>query len=289
MTPTETIKLRTDTVEQLVELLESDLFTSEHPHPMPKDRREVLADQLRGQIDRPDAIALCGLPGAGKTHVAEKLGEVYDAPVVSMGDAIRREFCRRTYGDERHAELESTNLDSSGLSKFAASWRDEAPEEIPEKVADIAENYFYGTGRHAPKQSDLIIIDGVRSPTDYEVLTDYFDEFYLLEVTAPFYTRLGRLNDRGREGEDEFDAVDLAERDERERTDLGYDDLIDSERRSIQLTNEGGEGLLRAQLSNIVQNNLPFGVDDAQEILSPVGSSSSDSDHPLPGHGLRTE
>jgi hypothetical protein len=188
-----------------------------------------------------------------------------------MGDAIREEYASRNGVEPK------SGFDSDALGEFAASWRDEASHEIPETVADIASRYYRGLGKYQPEQSDLLIIDGVRSPTDFEVLNGYFDEFYLIDVDASFYTRLDRLRDRGRDSEDEFDAVDLAERDQRERNDLDYGDLIEQERPHLQLENPRGEGRLRPILSNIVKNNLPFETADDEPLLTVVGGKPIDT------------
>jgi dephospho-CoA kinase len=152
------------------------------------------------------AVAFCGLPGSGKTHAAEFLAEQFsDVEKISMGDAIRENASDRVRGS------------SKLLGEFAAEKRERDAEIIPGWVTDIAEK----------RDVDTFAIDGVRSPTDYEVLDDHFDEFYLVRVWAPFYERLRRLTDRGREGEDEFDAHDLVDRDMNEFENLGYQDLLD--------------------------------------------------------------
>lgn len=242
MPSTEQLELRTDTVEQLIELLKLEEFRGNPP--MNRDRRQAVADRLERQTSRPDAVAFCGLPGAGKSYTAEKAADVYDAPVVSMGDAIREQY------QEQHGEVNN----STDLGEFAAQWRADDPEGIPEKVVEIAEHKFRQLG------NDLIIIDGVRSTTDYEVLKDYFDDFYLIEVEAEFYTRLSRLQKRGREGEAAFTAIDLAERDEREREELGFGELCEYSCPDMTVKNGTGPDKLSIRLSEVVENNLPFDI-----------------------------
>lgn len=242
------IELRRDTVEELVDLLKDPGAFNGHNPPMPTDRRKAVADRLEDQITAPDAIALCGLPGAGKTHVSKILSEVYDAPAVSMGDAIREEYETKNGGD----------YTSEDLGNFAGSWRADAPEEIPEKVVELADRYYRGVGKCKANQSDLIIIDGVRSVTDFEVLNDYFDNFYLLEVKSNFYERLHRVQERGRDGEENFNPVQLAERDMNEIDNLGFRELVDGDYIDITVKNGTGEQMLEINLTNIIMNNLPF-------------------------------
>ena len=242
---TTTLELRTDSVEQLIDALEIENAPN-LSQIISRDRRRAVADRLRKQMLTQDAVALCGLPGAGKSHVADELATVYGASVVSMGDAIRAEFKDRNGREHR---------DSNELGNFAAEWREEAAEEIPEKVAELAGE----TG------AELVIIDGVRSETDYGVLNEYFDNFYLIDIQAEFYERLDRLKDRGREGEEEFDAVDLAKRGKRERQELGYDALLAADRHDLTLQN-GKHSTVAVNLSNIVENILPFEIQDGRPL-----------------------
>lgn len=182
------------------------------------------------------AIALCGLPGAGKSKAAEQFAQMFNSGVVSMGDAIRRQYRDETGSDPNSEEL----------AEFAAMWRENAPAEIPETVCEIAQGIV----------GDPVVIDGVRSTTDYEVLSEQFAEFYLVQIKASFYTRLDRLTGRGREGEDEFDAVDLAERDMNEHNNLGFLKLKDGFPDTV-IYNDGSLSLLRSTLTNVAERS-PF-------------------------------
>jgi dephospho-CoA kinase len=147
-------------------------------------------------------------------------------------------------------------IPSDKLAQFAADWREEDPEAIPEKVVEMVED---------GGDDELVIIEGVRSRTDYDVLSEYFDDFYLLQVKAPFYTRIGRLQERGREGEEKFTAVDLAERDENELYNLGFDALRESDAIDIDFRNDSSLKNLTINLSDICENNLPFEIQDGTE------------------------
>jgi dephospho-CoA kinase len=251
MPETQTVELRTASVEQLIGLLRTQNLGINN---LPVDRRETIATRLEEQIgNSPNAIALCGLPGAGKSFVSDKLSQVYDAPVISMGDAIRQEHKEQFI---EGGPIDFDQLSSSVLGEFAADWRDRAPEEIPKKTASIAES----------KNSDLVIIDGVRSTTDVGVLKSRFDNFHLIEVTTPFYERLDRLTERGREGEESFDASDLAKRDLRELDELGFRETANQGHIDLIINNGKKDQRLPITLSAIVENNLPYEVEDGQPL-----------------------
>lgn len=184
-------------------------------NPTPATIAAFIAQQV--QTDR-YAIGFCGLPGAGKSKVIDMAADLIDCETISMGDAIRREFVRLELGEDPD-DYDGVAVTSDALGEFAAGWRDGDPEGIPQAVTDLA----------AESDATYFLIDGVRSPTDYEVLRSFFTDFTLVQVTAPFYTRLDRLVERGREGEAKFTPTDLAERDERELHDLGFGALLDYE------------------------------------------------------------
>lgn len=193
------------------------------------------------------AIAFCGLPGAGKSLASEVASRAFDIPAVSMGDAIRRNAPSSVRGS------------SEKLGEYAAEVRGEDPTTIPEWTYEEAQTY----------DDSLIVVEGVRSTTDYEVLADRFEEFYLIEIQAPFYTRLERLNQRGREGEDEFDAHDLVDRDDNEVENLGFGDLKASEYIDLTLNNSGTKTGFKQRLGMAFYNNLPYTVMNPGEVGIP--------------------
>ena len=254
MPETQTVELRTDMIKEMIDLLKNPGEFNSHKPPMTRKHRMTVAKRLVEQTENPpNAIALCGLPGAGKSFVSDKLSQVYDAPVISMGDAIRQEYEKWFVqgGPKDYNEVTSPEL-----GEFAAEWRNQAPEEIPEKTVSIAES----------KNSDLVIIDGVRSTTDVGVLKSRFSAFHLIEVTTPFYERLNRLTERGREGESSFDAVDLAERDLRELDELGFRETGAQGHIDLRINNGRKDQKLPITLSAIVENNLPYEVEDGRPL-----------------------
>lgn len=222
---------------------------------MTQDRRMAVADRLQRSLPSTDAIALCGLPGSGKSYTAEKLSTVYDAPIVSMGDAIRHEYKERNWMGMVESNIPDS-IPSDELGEFAAEWRDNAPEQIPQKTFEIADDL----------DSDLVIIDGLRSMTDYNVLQSNFHNFHLIEVKTPFYERLDRLQDRGREGESSFESTELKQRDKREMYELGFSEVKKNNVIDLDIRNEKQSPRLPILLSQIVENNLPYEIENGQPL-----------------------
>lgn len=252
-----TITLHNESLNRVVEILREYSGRTGNPTPrtiantIDAQRREVVGDLHPNRSNQTqDAIALMGLPGAGKSYVAEILGEVYDAPVISMGDAIRDHY--------------DGEQDSVSLGRYAATVRRKYPAAIPGWTVELIED----------TESELVIIDGVRSVTDVEVLEEAMDQFYLVNVTCQFYDRLDRLTERGREGEDEFGAVDLAERDTNELENLGVKDALE-QCDWHRLRNNRGPQTLKQNLSAFVKNNLPFTVENAQALMTPMDDNES--------------
>jgi len=66
------------------------------------------------------------------------------------------------------------------------------------------------------KDADVIVVDGIRSVPDVTCIDDVASRFKLIFLHTPFSTRLDRLQDRGRDGEEDVDANYLINRDEQE-------------------------------------------------------------------------
>lgn len=210
-----TVTLHNQSWDQILSLLRRESLETGNPTP------DTIANTIEAQgvgdfeDDEPEsddqprfAIGFCGLPGSGKTTVSETAANMTeDTVALSMGDAIR------------DVAPDDVRGSSEKLGEFAAGARSQDPESIPTWLCDLA----------AEHDEQYFLVDGVRSVTDYEVLDEYFEGFVLVDVQADFYTRLTRLQDRGREGEAEFSATDLLSRDAREYEELGYRELLDFE------------------------------------------------------------
>ena len=133
------------------------------------------------------------MPGAGKSTIADGLkSKGYE--IINMGNAVRNEAKRRN--------LEPTG---SNLGKLMLELREKnGPGAVAELVKPEIEN----------SKSNVIIIDGIRSSPEIEVLKNY-GKVKLLAIHASTNTRFGFLQNRGR-SDDPKTKENFEERDTRE-------------------------------------------------------------------------
>jgi dephospho-CoA kinase len=161
-------------------------------------------------------IGTVGLPGSGKSEaaaVAEELG----VPVVTMGDVIRQE-CRDRGLDPatHHGEIARTLREENG------------PSAVAERSLPVI--------REKLKESDAVLVDGIRSDAEVDIFENAFGEdFLLVSIEAPFEARAERLDLRGRDASADAGGESLAERDERE---LGFGMGEAMERADITIEND---------------------------------------------------
>lgn len=138
-------------------------------------------------------VCLTGMPGAGKSTIADGLkSKGYE--IINMGNAVRNEAKRR-------------NLEPTGpnLGKLMLELREKnGPGAVAELVKPEIEN----------SKSNVIIIDGIRSSPEIEVLKNY-GKVKLLAIHASTNTRFGFLQNRGR-SDDPKTKENFEERDTRE-------------------------------------------------------------------------
>jgi len=133
------------------------------------------------------------MPGAGKSTIAEGLkSKGYE--IINMGNAVRNEAKKRN--------LEPTG---SNLGKLMLELREKnGPGAVAELVKPQIEN----------SSSEAIIIDGIRSSPEIEVLRKY-GTVKLLAIHASTETRFDFLQQRGR-SDDPKTKENFEERDDRE-------------------------------------------------------------------------
>lgn len=138
-------------------------------------------------------VCLTGMPGAGKSTIADGLkSKGYE--IINMGNAVRNEAKRRN--------LEPTG---SNLGKLMLELREKnGPGAVAELVKPEIEN----------SKSNVIIIDGIRSSPEIEVLKNY-GKVKLLAIHASTNTRFEFLQNRGR-SDDPKTKENFEERDTRE-------------------------------------------------------------------------
>lgn len=138
-------------------------------------------------------VCFTGMPGAGKTTIAEALrARGFDK--VTMGDAVRAEAARR-------------NVEPTGanLGKIMLELREKkGPGAVAELVSDQIIN----------SKSDVVLVDGVRSIAEIEVLKR-IGKVRVLAVHASGDTRFRFLTGRGR-SDAPSDRGEFAQRDSRE-------------------------------------------------------------------------
>ena len=138
-------------------------------------------------------VCLTGMPGAGKTTIAEALrSKGFDK--ITMGDAVRAEAARR--------KIEPTG---ANLGKLMLELREKnGSGAVAELIKDDILN----------SKSDVIMIDGVRSLSEVEVLKK-IGTVKVLAIHASGDTRFKFLTGRGR-SDAPSDREDFAKRDSRE-------------------------------------------------------------------------
>ena len=139
-------------------------------------------------------VCLTGMPGAGKSTIADGLTAQYGYKVINMGNAVRAEAKRRN--------IEPTR---SNLGKLMLELRTiNGPGAIVELIRDSI----------VSSKSDVIIIDGIRSNNEIKALHN-IGTVKLLAVHASTDIRFNFLKQRGR-SDDPQTKEHFTERDDRE-------------------------------------------------------------------------
>lgn len=177
-----------------------------------------------------------GLPGSGKTEACQMGVSLAGGDTISLGSIVRQMAYEDGYTDPSSHEL----------AEYAAEQREEQGR------AFAAEHVH---GLYLRDELDLyfpLFIDGIRHRKEVAEFREAFADGILVWIDAPFETRLARLQDRGRDDEDQFTAADLSERDDRELSELGVETLRDDEVRDYIIENDGTLGDLKSSLDRII-------------------------------------
>lgn len=138
-------------------------------------------------------VCLTGMPGAGKSTIANGL-KMKNYTVINMGDAVRLE------AKKRNLEPTGKNLGKLMLELRKKNGQGAIAELIKPQIED--------------SESNVVVIDGVRSNSELEVLRK-FGTVKLLAIHASTDTRFDFLKKRGRE-DDPNNKENFEERDNRE-------------------------------------------------------------------------
>ncbi|MFQ6084988.1 MAG: AAA family ATPase [Candidatus Bathyarchaeia archaeon] len=123
-------------------------------------------------------LAITGMPGAGKTTVANEVSKVLRCPIIRMGDVIREE-----------AERQRLKLTDENLGKIMLGLRRRFG---PEVVAKRCLNWL------AEIDEPIVVVDGIRSYDEVKEFERSSRRVVLLSVFAPSRVRFERLYGRER-------------------------------------------------------------------------------------------
>ena len=176
-------------------------------------------------------IIITGMPGAGKSEIANAFSDV-DVPIVVMGDVVREEAKKRGLDpnpdNTKRIMLELREKDGMGA----------IAKRCIKKILEIG--------------SDSIVIEGCRSIDELDVFDDYADEVVIVGVHSSPETRFKRLKDRGRP-DAPIDKTQFRERDLRELS-VGLGNVIALS--SLMIVNEGSLEELQREAKRIVERVL---------------------------------
>ena len=145
-------------------------------------------------------VGLTGMPGAGKTTVANYLSQK-GIPLLVMGDVVREV-----------AENDGLELTSDNLAKLMLRLR---KKNGPEAVAHLIVNKIK-LMKKEDKQLSVVIVDGIRSMAEVRLLRR-IGSVKLLAIHGSTFTRYTHVRERGRSDVPsnlgEFDKRDKIEMD----------------------------------------------------------------------------
>lgn len=167
-------------------------------------------------------VAITGYPSSGKS-VARRIADEIGYKTVEMGDHVRRKT-EQEYGER----LQEAQMDDSS----------EVPSDIYAQFA-TQQREKHGYGVVAKWCRDEIInadkpvfIGGMRCPEERKSF-EQFTEITVIFIHAPASLRLKWIQQRERDGEGEFGAAELLNRDSRENS-WGVNELIQSAEYTVQ-------------------------------------------------------
>lgn len=177
-------------------------------------------------------IGLMGLPGSGKTTASKSLEsrDDFNFKGLQMKDIAGEEFLNvKNNGVESLSEEFRDTVDNPSsyvpegtLEKQIGDWVD--------SILGVDDNYFATKLKHRIQNdfdSDVLVVDGIRSVPDAEAILGVECDSYLVYIQTPFCVRFERLQTRGREGEQDIDEDYLVDRDKQELS-WGVDDILSS-------------------------------------------------------------
>jgi dephospho-CoA kinase len=126
-------------------------------------------------------VALTGMPGAGKTTVANYLAQK-GIPLLIMGDVVREA-----------AQNDGLEPTSENLAKLMIRLRE---KNGPEAIAHLIANKIK-TMKNEDKEFAVVIVDGIRSMAEIQVLKRV-GQVKLLAIHGSILTRYSHIRERAR-------------------------------------------------------------------------------------------
>lgn len=143
-------------------------------------------------------LCITGFPASGKSTATQHVRSE-DIPVISMGDIVRELAV-----SEGGISVE----DGEGIGNWATAYRAEHGNMVFAR-----ETVF----RVENTETDLVVIDGSRTPKELEIFIEEFDSVTVVFIDAPQEERFKRVTKRGRDGQEcNFSFEEFRHRDDRE-------------------------------------------------------------------------
>lgn len=173
-------------------------------------------------------IGIAGMPGSGKDTVKNIISR-YGFPVIIMGDEVRAEAKRR------NIKPTPENLGRLMLQIRAEEGPDAVAKRCMGKIRDL--------------DSSVIVINGIRSPSEVEFFRRNFESFKVIAIHASPKTRFKRLLERGR-SDDPKDWETFVIRDRRELS-VGLGEVIAMA--DYMIVNEGTLEELEREVNRVIE------------------------------------
>lgn len=194
------------------------------------------------------AILTFGYAGSGK-GTALNVAEEHDIPTITMGDVVRTR-ARRAHSISGNAE-ELDDVDNNIVGPYATQMREIHGKDV---MAQLTVDEIHRTNL---TDADTIMIDGVRGAAELEVMEDAFDTTVAIYIEADRETRLGRLQERGRDASESTMTLDeLEERDEREEQ-WGMAELTEDELYDVKIVNEESLDTFYSTVEDVLADAVP--------------------------------
>lgn len=184
-------------------------------------------------------IGLMGFPGAGKTTAMDNLTDRIDHSFhgMTMSDIAGTEYdsvVNVGVDDHFSNEFRQKAYDNGVYEDLAPSDDVEKADELGDWVGTVLSidgHYFAERAVdhiNTEVNSEFVVIDGVRTTADVQVLKESEINLELIFLSTPFSVRLDRMQDRGRGSDENMTPEDLLYRDEQEMS-WGVDEILREE------------------------------------------------------------